>query len=83
MAQTQIGNHLGVAASGTTNKNLNGGATPGAGLKNTNIVTIDDARARLTAVAPGSYPTKVLDTMTFNDMIYAIRLLDNPTSIKQ
>jgi hypothetical protein len=47
----------------------------------TNIGDIAAARARLTAISGTTYPAAVLDKMTFNDMIYAIRVNDEAGSI--
>lgn len=39
-------------------------------------------RARLTAVNPGYYTPKLLNTMTKNDHVYAVRLADDLGGIK-
>lgn len=74
MADRQIGNHVGVSSS--TGTVQNGGTAADAGLKNTNITTIADARARLQAINATYYTNARLNQMTFNDMIYAIRQND-------
>lgn len=88
MADQQIGNMAGVAAvhtgSGTAKTNLTGDNTsPQDGYTETDIVDIAAARARLAAIDGAYYTAARLNGMTFNDMVYAIRLNDAPTSIKQ
>lgn len=89
MADQQVGNPAGVAAvdagGGTNKTNLNGGGnnSPQAGLWDTDFVSIASLRARLAAIDAGFYTTARLNTMTKNDMVYAVRLADAPTSIKQ
>jgi hypothetical protein len=46
-----------------------------------NVKDIASMRARLTAISGTTYTTARLDTMTANDMMYAIRVNDEPTSI--
>ena len=43
--------------------------------ENANYGSIASMRTRLTALAPGTYTTSRLNTMTTNDMVYALRLL--------
>ena len=50
-------------------------STPG------NYVGINAMRARLTAINAVSFTAARLDAMTTNDMEYALRLNDDPTSI--
>lgn len=89
MARGQIGNNLGVAACdiGGANKpsNFNGvaGTDMGTGLDLDNTDTITALRARLTAISGTTYTADYLDKMTLNDMIYAVRLNEAPTTIKQ
>lgn len=89
MADQQIGNQNGWAAAsignGTTNKtNLNGGVgAPDLGLDNDNTDNISTMRTRLAAIDGTFYTAARMNTMTFNDMKYAIRIADNPTTIKQ
>lgn len=45
-----------------------------------NIDDVSSMRTRLTAINAGVYTTDFLNHMTENDMIYAIRLNDDPTS---
>lgn len=44
-----------------------------------NMHTITDARARLKALFPSTYTDAVLDTMTANDMVYALRVASGNT----
>lgn len=80
MADTQLGNEVGVAARGTTNINGGADARTGFTLTNAQAQTITQLRTRLTAIS-ASYTAARLDTMSYNDMVYAVRLADQPTSI--
>ena len=85
MARAQLGNDDEVTAVGGSAgySNLNGGTTPGAGMNmGANSNSVDAMRARLTAINATTYSATELDKMTVNDMLYAIRLADAPTSIK-
>lgn len=94
MATAQIGHILGIPFAFTNaNKqlvNFNGsGVTTDAngkqffgGINWGNYITIALARARLAVIDAGFYTASKLDAMTFNDMIYAGRVVDFPTSIK-
>lgn len=81
MADAQIGNELGVAAKG--GNNLNGGTAVDAGLFLTNSAaqTIASLKARLTAFNATSYTPARLAAMSYNDLVYAVRVSDQPTSI--
>jgi xanthine dehydrogenase molybdopterin-binding subunit B len=46
-----------------------------------NYDDITKLRARLTAINAGRYTSAYLDILTKNDMIYALRTLDDPTGI--
>lgn len=46
-----------------------------------NFTDVAGLRARLAAAAPSSYTTDRLEKMTKNDMVYALRLLDEAGSI--
>lgn len=89
MADQQVGNKEGVAAvsigNGTTNKsNMNGSTgAPDVGLDMDNADTISTMKARLAAIDAGFYTAARLNSMTYNDMVYAIRRNDFATSIKQ
>lgn len=89
MADQQIGNQLGFAAvsigNGSTNKaNMNGGTgAPDAALDIDTTDNIAAMKTRLAAIDAGFYTTARLNTMTFNDMVFAIRTNDNASTIKQ
>lgn len=61
--------------------NLNGGPSSGSGLTIQNTLTVDDMRARLKAISGTTYSDAQLDLMTYNDLVYAIRLNDAPGSV--
>lgn len=83
MADLQVGNTLGVAAvGGTGGKNINGGDNVQAGLDLDNADTIAAMRARLTAINATTYSSTQLNRMTYNDMVYALRVNDAAGSIK-
>ena len=89
MADQQLGHNLGFAAcsigdSLTNRSNMNGGtSTPPTGLDMDNADNIAAMRTRLNTIDSGFYTTAKLNTMTYNDMVYAIRVNDNATTIKQ
>lgn len=78
MANLQTHNILGVhdkrtgAGSGTTPLNA---AMLG------NLKDVNSMRTRLTAISSTTYTPARLDAMTVNDMIYAIRLNDDPAGL--
>ncbi len=84
----RIGNRMGVAAAdaagGTNKTNLNGGGNNGDKLEHedTDYSTVTALRARLTAIDAGYYTAARLNTMTYNDMVYAVRLNDSPTTVR-
>lgn len=61
--------------------NLNGGFGVRRGLDLDNTDTVDAMRARLAAINATTYSADQLDKMTYNDMVYAIRVNDAPGSI--
>jgi hypothetical protein len=79
MATLQIGNNAGFAAK--AGKNINGGDDAMAALNNANQLTLAAKRTRLTAINGTYYTAAFLDKLTANDIDYALRLADNPTSI--
>lgn len=89
MADQQLGNNLGFAAvsignSGTNRSNLNGGVgAPDLGLDIDNADNISVMKTRLGVIDGTFYTAARLNTMTYNDMVYAIRVSDNATTIKQ
>lgn len=48
----------------------------------TNLGTIAAARARLAVVDAATYTSAYLDKMTYNDMVYALRVADNPQTVR-
>lgn len=89
MADQQLGNNLGVAAAsigdGATNRsNMNGGtSTPPTALDIDTADNIAAMKTRLAAIDGTFYSTARLNTMTYNDMVFAIRTEDNASTIKQ
>lgn len=77
MVQRQIGNQHGLAAVGGTN--INGGDNNRVGLDNDNMDTIEAMRTRL---GTAGYTDATLNKMTYNDCVYAIRLLENAATVK-
>lgn len=55
---------------------------PGTLGSSTNYDDVGSLRARLTAVNAGYYTTARLNGMTKNDMVYALRLSDDPTGVR-
>jgi hypothetical protein len=89
VADQQIGNQPGVCAchtgSGTQRSNMTGSNTsPQDGWDDTGVN--DDAiatmRARLTAINGTYYTAARLNTLTYNDMLYAIRLNDFASTVR-
>lgn len=87
MADKQIGNIHGVAATSvgnstnqksSSNINTSGAVGDREGLVISNVETIGEARKVLLA---NGYSNSTLDSLTYNDMIYAVRLLKNPKSV--
>ena len=62
--------------------NLNGGLSEYAGFDMTIFGSIGAMRARLTAISATTYSAAELDKMTYNDLVYAIRVNDAAGSIK-
>lgn len=57
-----------------------GGATSGIGTP-TNYASANSLRTRLAAINGAYYTTAKLDQLTLNDMVYALRMLDDRTTI--
>lgn len=78
MADAQVGNQLRYVdkrqTQGVNTNSFNGTTT-------TNTKDIAALKARLTAISAVSYSPARLANMTENDMIYAVRLNDDLTSI--
>lgn len=66
----------------SSRSNINGGNNDQTGYVDTDMLTISSAKARLTAINSTLYTADLLNQMTWNDMIYAIRLADSPGTIK-
>jgi hypothetical protein len=63
--------------------NLNGGLGPLAGWQGGGVfTTIQYMRERLQAINATTYSNAELDKMTYNDLVYAIRVNDYPGTIK-
>lgn len=80
MATTQLGNNSNVCARGGVG--INGGNNVGAGLVYTaSNLTIDNMKTRLAAISATTFTAQRLTDMSYNDMVYALRTMDHPTSI--
>jgi len=79
MADLEVGSIHGVNAN--AGQNINGGDDDGAAFNDSDMLTIDAMRARLTAISATSYTVARLNTMTKNDMIYAIRVHDHAVGV--
>lgn len=88
MADQRLGNRMGVAAvdvGGATNKtNINGGgADPRLEHDDTDYASITALRSRLANFVDGGFYTAArLNTMTYNDLVYAVRMADSASSVK-
>lgn len=89
MADQQLGHQLGFAAcsigDGDTNRsNLNGSTSvPATGFDDDDSDTITSLKSRLNTIDSGFYTTARMHTMTFNDLVYAVRVADNSGTINQ
>jgi hypothetical protein len=89
MTVQQIGNRDGVVnasiggVNNKTNYSGNTGTDPAAGPDWDNADNLAILRARLTAINAVPYSAAQLNKMTYNDMLYALRVNDFPTGIKQ
>ena len=63
--------------------NLSGGTSAQTGFFDADLLDIDAMRTRLAAIDGTYYTAARLNQMSYNDMMYAIRLADNPETIKQ
>lgn len=86
MADLQIGNLHGVAAvsagDSDTKTNLNGGTAVDTPWDDTDLATLAAMRTRLAAIDAGYYTAARLNNMTFNDMVYAIRVADSASTVR-
>jgi hypothetical protein len=79
MAHLQKGNIHGLPA--IAGQDINGGDDDGAGFADADMLTIDAMRARLGTIDAGYYTTAMLDIMTANDMVYALRVHDSLSTV--
>lgn len=75
-ATTDHGVYLANEYATTAPNNINGGPTPGKGFELGSLDSIDEMRARLAAIDGTEYTAARLNSMTYNDMVFAIRLND-------
>lgn len=81
MARNDISNPLGVMNAKKASRA--GSMTHGnAALVYTNGADVSTLRTRLKAISSTTYTDVVLDNMTKNDMLYAIRVKDDAANIK-
>lgn len=78
MAQAQTKNLIGTVDKRRDHKS---GANVVTSTTITNLRDVDAMRARLTAISGTTYTAAVLDKMTVNDMVFAIRAADEAASI--
>lgn len=85
MADQRIGNRMGVAAtnvdSGAQRSNLNGSTSVQGEHDDTDYASITALRSRLQTIDSGFYTDSKLNTMTYNDMVYAVRVNDSVSTI--
>lgn len=82
-ATTSHGIYLtGTYNTGPNKTNVNGGISDQEGFDLDYLDTIASMRARLIVINATYYTTARLNQMTFNDLMYAVRRNDAPTSIK-
>lgn len=77
MADSQIGS----VDLGLTFRNETQGTSAALLTTPANYLSVTALKARLTAISGTSYTAARLNTMTINDMIYAVRLNDDAASI--
>lgn len=66
-----------------SNTNLSGTDLANTGFSDADLLSIAAMRSRLATIDAGLYTAAYLNGMTYNDMVYAIRLNDHPQTIKQ
>lgn len=87
MADARIGNTLGVAAAnvdngGATRSNLNGsGSAQALEFNTSDYQTIFAMKIVLATADAGYYTAARMNKMTYNDMVYAVRVLNDPETI--
>lgn len=67
---------------GTHRSNRSGGRSADSGYRNRGLTDIQSMRDRLTAINGTYYTAARLNNMTYNDMVYAIRLADDLTTVR-
>jgi hypothetical protein len=77
MANLDVKNRTGVT---DKRKGLGTTTTPLSAI-DANLRDVGSMRTRLAAARPALYTSAMLDTMTHNDMVYAIRQIDDPAGI--
>lgn len=87
MADTELENPLGFVDKRRNNKgvdagNANGNPTTNGTSDSSNYSSVAGLRARLTAVNAGYYTAALLNRMTKNDLVYAVRQADDAAGIK-
>ena len=82
----QIGNVHGVAAvhvgDADTRSNFNGATAMDNGFLDTDMNSVAAMKARLTAIDANAYSATNLAHMTYNDLVYALRVHDAPSTVK-
>lgn len=87
MADTELENPLGFVDKRRNNKgqdvgNANGNPVAAGASDSSNYSTVAGLRARLIAVNAGYYTATLLNKMSKNDMVYAVRQADDSAGIK-
>jgi hypothetical protein len=92
MADGQVGNVLGVTAVGPAGQgaknaysNINGGADAATGFDLVPLAatdTISAMKTYLTSVSATTFSPARLNSMTYNDLLYAVRMQGAPGSVK-
>lgn len=74
MADLERGNPFGVQKVATDNED--------GSFTDADLATITAMKSRLGTIDGAYYTAARLSQMTYNDMVYALRLADNPTTVK-
>lgn len=87
MANGRVGNMAGIAGcndlAGDNRSNMNGGTNMLVEYNDEDADNVFSMKSRLNTIDPNAYSQANLHTMTYNDMLYALRVHDNPETIKQ
>lgn len=82
MAQNQTGNEWGVVDKRqAANPGGSYAANAHSSTSSTNAKDVTALRTRLAAISATTYTAAVLDKMTYNDMLYAVRVNDEAAGI--